>query len=147
MVRYCPKCGGEYEDWVETCADCGEKLVETKPEEEDVPDAEADAENDPMELVAIASFETATEATFNKSILETEGINCLVTGESMDLLDWMDNALSMATRYNIKLMVRHSDAEKALEILNSIVKDIPEEGIPFEDNPEDTGEIDPKAQV
>jgi hypothetical protein len=97
-----------------------------------------------MELVAIASYESSTEATFNKSILESEGIDSIVTDEPINLLEWLDKE---APQYTIKLMVRRSDAEKALEILNSIVKDIPEDGILFEDNPEEPGESDPKAQV
>lgn len=129
---------------MEKCVDCDEKLVETKPGTEDLPDDESDAENDPTELVAIASYELTMDATFNKSILASEGIDSIITDEPINLLDWLD---AEAPQYGLKLMVRRADAEKALEILNSIVKEIPEDGIPFEENPEEPGENDPRAQV
>jgi hypothetical protein len=144
MTKYCPKCSGEYEDRVGKCTECGEKLIETKPVKEDIPGDRQNAENDPMELVAIASYEQSQDATFNKSILASEGIDSIVTDEPINMLEWMDEE---ASHYSLKLMVRRADAEKALEILNSIVKDIPEDGFLPEDNLDQTGTNDPKAQI
>jgi hypothetical protein len=122
-MRYCPKCGGEYQDWAEKCIDCGKKLVDTKPEllSQDEP------ENTTM--VALAGFPSNLEAQFYKEILESEGVNCVITDNDMSPLGILNGASSGA----VYLLIKGGDRDKAQEILSSIEEIVPE--IP--DMPED----------
>ena len=142
MVRYCPKCRGEYQDWVEKCADCGEKLVETKPapepKQKEKPQiiTRGDRSYTKEALVAIASFANVMEAQFSKGILESEGIDSIISNADTVVLSGRNSS----TVTPIDLLVIESEAEKATVILNSIVKDISEEDILETEFPEEESE-------
>ena len=78
-------------------------------------------------LVTIAEFaygpDPASEAEFARIKLETEGISCFLTGKNFTATYWL---LSCAD-HGVKLQVRQSDAEKALEILGTAQKTTAEE--------------------
>ncbi len=152
--KYCPQCGGEYQDWVEKCLDCGVVLIDTKPEGK--PKSKSESQiitrggrkyvKEP--LVAIASFTNSLEAQFNKGVLESEGIDSMVTSTEA-IIAYQPDATAVG---NIHLIVKESDAEKAKEILNSIEKnisetDVSEDGIISEEIPEEgTSEEDKTEQ-
>lgn len=132
MTRYCPKCSGEYQDWVEKCVDCGEKLVDTKPEpqsqERDEPKIITRGDRrytKGEQLVSAASFTNAIEAQFAKGILESEGIDSMVVSADT-IIAYQPDATSVGS---IQLLVKESEAEAAKEILNSVEKNITEEAI------------------
>jgi hypothetical protein len=131
-MRYCPKCAAEYQDWVKKCVDCNVKLVDTKPEaipaskEEHEIITKGDRKYYKQSLVPVGSFTNTMEAQFNKGILESEGIDSIIANPDV-LVAYQPDASSTG---NIALLVRESDAEKALEILNSIDKNINEDDFP-----------------
>lgn len=142
MTRYCPKCGGEYQDRVENCLDCNEKLVDTKPEsrpgqKEELPAVTAGERRYAKEpLLAVASFANTLEAQFSKGVLESEGIASIIANADTVILSGRNSS----TVTPINLLVRESQAVKAKEILDSIVKNITEDDIPETDFIEEESE-------
>jgi len=141
-MRYCPKCRGEYQDWVEKCLDCGVKLVDTLPEynpEEETGEPEVielGGESYTSEpLVKIAEYDDSINAQFSKDVLDSEGIKSLLH-DGNAVADW----IGIRPRVKISLIVRQADAEKALELLDRL-KDEPLAIVPEIDLPEedDTG--------
>jgi hypothetical protein len=130
-MKYCPECGGEYQEWAVKCLDCGAALVDTKPnskpksKNKDEIVVKGDRKYVREPLVVIASFSNSIEAEFNKGILESENIPSMVTSTDA-IIAYQPDASAVG---NVHLVVKESDAEKAKEILNSIEKDIPEDGI------------------
>jgi hypothetical protein len=117
-MKYCPECRSEFQDWVEKCVDCGADLVDTPPP----PKPGHPKNNEPTRepLVAIASYKNNIEAELNKGILEAEGIDCITT--NIDDRYVTGKASGFSNYFGISLLVRKSDAENALEILNSVEK-------------------------
>jgi hypothetical protein len=66
-------------------------------------------------LITIANFIEPFQADLARVKLESEGIRCFLAGENFAATYWL---LSGADR-GIKLQVRQSEAERALEILSS----------------------------
>jgi Zn finger protein HypA/HybF involved in hydrogenase expression len=66
-------------------------------------------------LITIANFNEPLEANLAKIKLESEGIKCFLLGENFVATYWF---LSQADR-GIKLQVKKSEAERALEILGT----------------------------
>jgi hypothetical protein len=130
--KYCPECGGEYQEWAVKCIDCGVPLVDEKPnlkkkpadEKEIVARSGQKYVKEP--LVAMGSFATTLEAQLSQGILESEGIPSMITTDDK-LIAYQPDTSSVG---NIHLIVKTSDAEKAKEILDSIIKDIPEGEFP-----------------
>lgn len=122
-MPFCTKCGSEYETGVERCSDCNEVLVAHMPPEE--PDA-AGRHGDFMNgdeihggeqeildrLIQIAVFNHSIEAHLCKTRLESEGIECFLADEHLSYL----GPFAGESR-GIKLQVRESDADRAIEIL------------------------------
>jgi hypothetical protein len=144
-MKYCPECGAEYQDWVKKCVDCGVKLVDTKPEvlagslEEPKIITKGDRKYYKQSLVPVGSFTNTIEAQLNKGILESEGIDSIIANPDV-LIAYQPDASSTG---NIALLVRESDAEKALEILNSIDKNISEDDFLDGEVTEDSPETEP----
>ncbi len=67
----------------------------------------------PEELVTIATFSMAVEADLARAKLESEGIECFLADEHTVTVNWL---YSQAVG-GVKLQVRESDAQRALEIL------------------------------
>lgn len=128
-IKYCPECGGEYQEWAEKCLDCDAVLTYTKPgrkvkansEPTVVIKGERSYVREP--LVAVGAFTNALEAQFNRGILESEGIPSMISSND-SIIAYQPDATSVG---NIRLIVKESDAERAKEILDSIEKDISED--------------------
>lgn len=66
------------------------------------------------ELKTIRTFRDLPEALLAKGLLESAGIECSLRDDNMVRLDWfISNALG-----NMRLQVKQSDAEEAIEILD-----------------------------
>lgn len=130
-IKYCPECGGEYQEWAQKCVDCGVALVDTKPntqlKKETVPEVIVKGGRKYVKepLVPIAGFANAMEAQFSQGILESEGIPSIITAADAVLL----NGQNTSTKHGVSLVVKESDAAQAKEILESIETNLPEEGI------------------
>ena len=67
----------------------------------------------PERLVTVASFSQAMEAHLSRARLESEGIECFISDEFTITNNWLfSNAIG-----GVKLNVRESDAQEALEVL------------------------------
>jgi hypothetical protein len=73
-VPYCPSCRTEYQRGVKRCADCNAELVNVLPPE--------GAEGDETELVQLAVFPNASEARLIQEILENNGIEAVLRGDT-----------------------------------------------------------------
>lgn len=73
-MPYCPNCRTEYQRSVKRCVDCNADLVDALP-----PEGEADAET---ELVKLAVFPNAAEARLVQEILENNGIEAVLRGDT-----------------------------------------------------------------
>jgi predicted ATP-dependent serine protease len=144
-IKYCPECGGEYQEWAQKCVDCGVGLVDTKPntqlKKESVPEVIVKGGRKYVKepLVPIAGFANAMEARFSQGILESEGIPSIITAADAVLL----NGQNTSTKHGVSLVVKESDAAQAKEILESIETNLPEEGIgslPVIESPEEEPE-------
>ena len=115
--RYCPKCRGEFQDWVEKCPDCGERLVHelplTPPPD---PKPRRKQRSDPLVKVAVAQNEPL--ARMWAEILENEGIHSMVKSHDLRAAMYVPSLLSMSEIY-----VLASDEEKAKEILAPLLED------------------------
>jgi|WetSurMetagenome_2_1015567.scaffolds.fasta_scaffold210019_2 hypothetical protein len=138
--RYCPKCGTEFQGWVEKCLDCNAPLVDTKPEMVLEPEGTSKPETIDIgdetytsePLVKVAEYEDAVTAQFNKDVLESEGIKSMVfDGNSAG--SWV----GIRPKMPVSLIVRQADAEKAQEILNSIDESEPITIVPDAEAAED----------
>ncbi len=72
---FCPQCGAEYREGVTTCADCAVALVERAPEKVDEPEWQ--------DLVTVLRTSDEAELAVVRSLLEAEGIRCLLRGEGV----------------------------------------------------------------
>ena len=66
-MPFCPKCRGEFQDWVEVCIDCGVPLVDTLPEPvpEPPPKREEAVISEP--LVTVAAFNYPLQAHLSRA--------------------------------------------------------------------------------
>jgi hypothetical protein len=126
---FCPQCGQEYRGGVVACNECGSVLVQTPPA----------AERDEAVWVDLVTvLETGDLATTKvvKSLLEAEGIPCLLRGEGLQDLLGFGRA---GTGFNVamgpvQVQVRRGDAAVALELIEAQAPlpgdpgDLPEEG-------------------
>ncbi|MHC4069551.1 MAG: putative signal transducing protein [Planctomycetota bacterium] len=81
-------------------------------------------------LVTIANFifgpDPVSQAEIARMRLEHEGIDCFLAGKNFILMYWFYSAADRG----VKLQVRQSDAEKAIEIIRSLEKQIAEQKTP-----------------
>ncbi len=74
----------------------------------------------PEELITIANFSHAIEAHLSKMRLESEGIECFIADEFTVAANWLfSNAIG-----GVKLNVKESDVEGALEVLQQAPVDM-----------------------
>jgi hypothetical protein len=143
--RYCPKCGAEFQGWVEKCLDCNVPLEDTRPEaiesedEQELETIEIGDETYTSEpLVKVAEYEDSVTAQFNKDVLESEGIKSMVFDGSS-----AGNWVGIRPRMPVSLIVKQADAERAQEILNRIDQSEPITIVPdIEANEDDTEDDD-----
>ena len=101
---FCPKCGCEYEEGFDTCADCHIPLVAEPPPPP--PDPEY------MECERILSTHNTGDIAVIKAVLESEGVTHFFEGEVFNML----RPFLQPSR----LFVRKDQVEKAKEILKDM---------------------------
>ncbi len=112
-MPYCPNCLTEYVEGTTTCEDCGAQLVPGSPPETppETPPEIRSAGSADSKLVTVRVFTGPTallDADVARNILQSQGIPCLVPGEtSAELLPVLD----------VTLLVREEDAGRAARIL------------------------------
>ena len=67
-------------------------------------------------IIKIANFDEYTKAEITKIALEREGIQCFLSGENFVATYWLYSRIEGG----IKLYIKESDKQKALEILKNI---------------------------
>ena len=105
-MPFCPVCRSEYAEVVIKCADCGAELVREPPplEERDNPEAE---------LVEILIAGDEIEAQLIRGVLDANGIECVLRGESLRLTFGI-TADGLA---EVKILVRREDARRARQVI------------------------------
>jgi hypothetical protein len=126
-MAYCPQCLTEYVEGTAECADCRVPLAAG-------PAPPRMGEGEPEEqLVTVRTFRGPTsqmEADLACNILETQGIDCAVRGEtSAEILPGVEV---------VQLLVRQEDAEHADEILTGYLESGPIEPTGVEPGPDET---------
>ncbi|MBI5711573.1 MAG: DUF2007 domain-containing protein [Candidatus Eisenbacteria bacterium] len=100
---YCPRCGAEYHEGIESCADCRVALVEKRP-------TPAHDEAEWVDLITVLTTDEESQLKVVRSLLEAEGIPCYVQGEVAE------ETLPVG-RLGVQVQVRPQDAESARELL------------------------------
>lgn len=72
-----------------------------------------------MKLVQILRIDKHIDAHFVKSKLESEGIDCFLLGENMTSLEPI-SFISSKIDYGIKINVKETEVEKAMEVIKSL---------------------------
>src|SRR5574341_1432412 len=110
---FCPKCGVEYISSATECNDCRVPLVEH-------PVEKVDNDNDEyIELKTVFSTGNPAIIAIVKSLLESEGIPFITTGESIqDMFGWgrfpgKMNIISGPVKFKVSI----DNADKAIEVL------------------------------
>ncbi|MCJ7693367.1 MAG: DUF2007 domain-containing protein [Sedimentisphaerales bacterium] len=84
-------------------------------------------------LVTIANFiygpDPVSQAEITRMKLEDEGIDCFLAGKNFIAMYWLCSAIDRG----VKLQVRQSDAEKAIEIIRSLEEKRTEQKTPEPD--------------
>ena len=109
-MPFCPSCGYEYEEGIEKCPDCDEKLVEHLSEE-----------HFEGGIVEVYACYTAPEAGMVKELLFNEGIFSALSNE-------LGSSIFGSTTSGVgevKVFVGESDAAKARELIETYIEDNP----------------------
>jgi hypothetical protein len=114
MTRYCPRGDGAFEDWIQTCPECGSPLRDT-PDEED-----AGIEIGDATIVWVANAANEVEAMMWASTLRAEGIPVLLRPGGPGAGAWASSAT-----FEHGLYVREQDRRRAQATLNAVVRGIP----------------------
>ena len=107
-MAFCPNCRSEYVDGTSTCEDCGEKLTKNLP-----PEA---ATADTGELVEVWYTQGEMDAQLVRSLLESNGIDSMLSGESLRLT----HGFTVDGLAEVKILVRNDDAKRACEVIASL---------------------------
>ena len=119
---FCPQCRQEYRESVTTCEECGVALVGALP-------TVGHDEPEGLDLVTVLQASDLATLEVAKSLLEAEGIPCVLQGEGLQDL-W-------GTGFNAELVqvqVRPRDAAVALELLETHDPGLGGPGEPAEDD-------------
>ena len=108
---YCPQCGAEYRDGFLECSDCHTPLVPESPRE-----LEGEVPRKELELVTLVELEDPIQLSLIKSLLDSEGINCLIKGESAHTL----GGVGIMGRRKTRLLVSLEDYSTAKELVESL---------------------------
>jgi len=107
-MSYCPKCGFEYKPGINTCPDCGERLVvEMKLVEKDKTEREKIVTEPRLKLLY------ATGSLIYANILT----------ESLDK-EQIPYLIKKKTRVNVEIFVKEEDYDKSLEIKELLLSSI-----------------------
>ncbi len=111
-VKYCPKCGGEYREGFNQCADCKVPLGAARPElpSEKPKKAKAVVQDN---LVTVVTFDLAFDAERAKSILESASVPAYVMDANVIGLN---QALTWAAG-GVRLQVAQADFSRAQNVL------------------------------
>jgi hypothetical protein len=120
-MPYCPKCRFEYKAIVETCPDCGERLIakpsETKRIKMKSVRTKTHKRRIEPRMKPLYVTNKAAYVRFLKEALENNGITCLIKrGPSGLVLPSMPLSF-----YDTSVFVREEDYEKSCEIKEQIV--------------------------
>lgn len=116
---FCPQCGAEYLPGVTSCKDCEVALVAALPPEP--------AEPEWVDLVTVLRTSDESQLTVAKSLLEAEGIRCLLKGSGVQgIVDFGQLSGASLAMNMIELRVRSDEAEAARELLAT-------QDLPFEE--------------
>lgn len=118
-MPFCPKCKGEFQDWVKTCPDCGVPLVDKLPPPEP---KKTNTKFSEESIVPVASYMYPTQAHLARAKLESLGIPAVVTDIYTNQDYW-----SGPVGRGIKVLVRESDLMQAEMILKNETDSIHEE--------------------
>lgn len=116
-MQYCPKCGAEYRDDIQICADCDVELVNDMPPE--IPEDYQD-----VEWVELIAFPGSLYAQMAVEMLHREGIpayyQSIFGGSSLGMQGGADYLGA-----NAVVWVLEPDVETANDILEPMVDEIP----------------------
>ena len=106
-MAFCPECRSEYLEGTETCEDCGVDLVAqlVKPG----PDTRDGA------LVEVWYTHGEMDAQLIRSLLESNGISSMFSGESLRLT----HGFTIDGLAEVRILVREADAQCAREIIGA----------------------------
>jgi len=105
-MPFCPKCRVEYVDGVESCDDCGVALVAALPQALEGSGREKD-------LVEVWRTQGEVEAQLIASLLESEGVKSMFSGESLRLT----HGLTVDGLALVKILVRSEDTKLACDVI------------------------------
>jgi predicted amidophosphoribosyltransferase len=107
-MPYCAKCRSEYVEGTKVCEDCGETLTETLPTP-----AVRPGDGD---LVEIWHTQGEMDAQLMRSLLESNGIQSIFSGESLRLT----HGFTVDGLAEVRILVREEDAKRACEVIASL---------------------------
>ena len=105
-MPYCHSCKSEYTESVTVCSECGAGLSAEPPPAEGNPDIK-------LERVYLAQGEI--DAQFIRSLLEANGIECMLSGESVRLT----HGLTVDGLAEVRVLVRETDAVRARDTISA----------------------------
>jgi predicted amidophosphoribosyltransferase len=103
-VPYCHSCKSEYTESVAMCAECGASLSAEPPPV----DGNADIK---LEKVYLAQGEM--DAQMIRSVLEANGVECMLSGESVRLT----HGFTVDGLAEVRVLVRETDAARARDVI------------------------------
>lgn len=108
-MPFCRNCRSEYIEGTLTCEDCGERLVERLPEPASEPAGAS-------ELVEVHRTQGEIDAQLVRSLLESNGIEAMLSGESLRLT----HGFTVDGLAEVRILVRGEDAKRASEVIASM---------------------------
>jgi predicted amidophosphoribosyltransferase len=107
-MPFCPSCRAEYIEGVDTCEECGIPLVESLPSVQ---------KRAPVpKLVDVWHTQGEMQAQMIKSLLESDGIDSMLSGEALRLT----HGLTIDGLAEVRILVREEDAARASDIIASL---------------------------
>jgi predicted amidophosphoribosyltransferase len=108
-VPFCPKCRNEYVEGTDVCEDCGVTLTQTLP-------PESKKRPDESELVEVWYAQGEMDAQLVRSLLESNGIESMFSGESIRLT----HGFTVDGLAEVRILVRKDDAKRACDVIASL---------------------------
>lgn len=108
MPRFCPAGDGQFDDWIESCPECGRKLTDTRPS----PDRSTSG---PSGVVWLVTAPNEPEAQMWADTIRGEGIPVFVKAGGPGVGAW-----ASASSFEHELFVRERDLLKARKITRSM---------------------------
>ncbi len=115
MTRYCPHDGGEFEDWVETCPDCGATLVANAGTEPVPVRAKGSGAGSGERIVFLAKVANEPLAQLWRQVLADSGIRGVVKPSGPGFGGW-----GSAATLEHEILVLESTLPRARRILHEL---------------------------